>query len=69
MLFIKYEDLLLNTKVILNDICKYLNISNELNYSEIISKIDKNRAYSYRASKTDCKFSKDLININIYNEQ
>ena len=68
VLFIKYEDLLLNTKVVLNDICKYLNISNELNYSEIISKIDKNKAYSYRAGQTDFNFSEDLINIDIYNE-
>jgi len=67
ILFVKYEDLLLNTKSVLNEISKFICINiNQENYLEIKNIIDISRAYSFKGQTI--KYSTEYLNSNIYNE-
>ena len=68
LLFIKYEDLLLNTESILNDLAHFtsIHISDE-EFLKINLFIDKSRAYAYKDKSI--KYSKHHLNNNIYNEK
>ena len=68
LLFIKYEDLLLNTEAILNDLADFISIPiSDEEFLKISLFIDKSRAYAYKDKSI--KYSEHHLNKNIYNEK